>query len=233
MVQGLLNEIRAHAAARPRFGYRRIHVLLRRDGWRVNHKRVYRIYRAEGLAVRRRKRKRMAVGLRTVLPPPSGPNERWSMDFTLDTLASGRRFRTLNVVDDFTRECLAIEVDTSLGGARVVRVLDRLLATRGRPTVIVCDNGPEFAGKTLDAWAYLAGVKIHFIRPGKPVENCYVESFNGKFRDECLNDHWFLDLGDARTKIEDWRTDYNEVRPHSSLGDLTPKEYSSTVGLAA
>jgi len=233
MVQGLLDAIRVHAAARPRFGYRRIHVLLRRGGWRVNHKRVYRIYRAEGLAVRRRKRKRMAVGLRTVLPPPSRPNERWSMDFTLDTLASGRRFRTLNVVDDFTRECLAIEVDTSLGGARVVRVLDRLIAARGRPDVIVCDNGPEFAGRTVDTWAYGAGVKIHFIRPGKPVENCYVESFNGKFRDECLNDHWFIGLDDARIKIEDWRRDYNEVRPHSSLGDLTPKEYSSTVGLAA
>lgn len=155
------------------------------------------------------------------------------MDFTLDTLASGRRFRTLNVVDDFTRECLAIEVDTSLGGARVVRVLERLLAVRSRPSVIVCDNGPEFAGKTLDAWAYAAGVKIHFIRPGKPVENCYVESFNGKFRDECLNDHWFLGLDDAKTKIETWRRDYNEVRPHSSLGDLTPTEYSSTLGLAA
>ena len=134
------------------------------------------------------------------------------MDFTLDTLASGRRFRTLNIVDDFTRECLAIEVDTSLGGSRVVRVLDRLLAHRGRPTVIVCDNGPEFAGRTLDAWAYGAGVKIHFIRPGKPVENCYVESFNGKFRDQCLNDHWFLSLDDARTKIETWRRDYNEVK---------------------
>ena len=233
MVQGLLDDIRAHAAARPRFGYRRIHVLLRRAGWRVNHKRVYRIYRAEGLAVRRRKRKRMAVGLRTVLPPPTAPNQRWSMDFTLDTLASGRRFRTFNVVDDFTRECLVIEVDTSLGGARVVRALQRVLAVRGRPNVIVCDNGPEFAGKTLDAWAYAAGVKIHFIRPGKPVENCYVESFNGKFRDECLNDHWFLGLDDAKTKIEDWRHDYNEVRPHSSLGDLTPTEYFLTVGLAA
>jgi putative transposase len=132
MVQGLLDDIRTHAAARPRFGYRRIHVLLRRGGWRVNHKRVYRIYRSEGLAVRRRKRKRMAIGLRTVLPPPTAPNQRWSMDFTLDTLASGRRFRTFNVVDDFTRECLAIEVDTSIGGTRVARVLERLLALRAR-----------------------------------------------------------------------------------------------------
>jgi putative transposase len=233
MMQGLLDDIRAHAAARPRFGYRRIHVLLRRGGWRVNHKRVYRIYRAEGLAVRRRKRKRMAVGLRTVLPPPTAPNQRWSMDFTLDTLASGRRFRTFNVVDDFTRESLAIEVDTSIGGARVVRVLERLLAGRARPNVIVCDNGPEFAGRAVDTWSYAAGVKIHLIRPGKPIENCYVESFNGKFRDECLNNHWFVGLDDARTTIEDWRRDYNEVRPHSSLGDLTPKEYSSTVGFAA
>jgi len=229
----LLEDLRAHAMARPRFGYRRIHVLLRRGGWQVNHKRVYRLYRAEGLAVRRRRRKRMALGLRTVLPPPSRRNERWSMDFTLDTLASGRRFRTLNVVDEFTRECLAIEVDTSIGGSRVARVLAHLLETRGRPDLIVCDNGPEFAGKTLDAWAYQASVKIHFIRPGKPVENGYIESFNGKFRDECLNNHWFLDLADAKTKIEAWRQDYNEVRPHSSLGDLTPKEYSSTLGLAA
>jgi putative transposase len=233
VAQALLDELRAHAAARPRFGYRRIHVLLRRGGWRVNHKRVYRIYRAEGLAVRRRKRKRIGVGLRTVLPPPSRPNERWSMDFTLDTLASGRKFRTLNIVDDFSRECLAIEVDTSLGGARVVRVLERLAASRGLPGVIVSDNGPEFTGKTLDAWAYEVGLRIHFIRPGKPVENCYVESFNGKFRDECLNDHWFLGLRDAQQKIEDWRIDYNEVRPHSSLGDLTPKEYSTTHGLAS
>jgi len=230
---GLLEDLRAHAVARPRFGYRRIHVLLRRGGWRVNHKRVYRLYRAEGLAVRRRRRKRMALGLRTVLPPASRRNERWSMDFTLDTMATGRRFRTLNIVDEFTRECLAIEVDTSIGGSRVARVLARLLETRGRPELIVCDNGPEFAGKTLDAWAYQAGVKIHFIRPGKPVENGYIESFNGKFRDECLNNHWFLDLDDAKTKVEAWRRDYNEVRPHSSLGDLTPQEYSSTLGLAA
>jgi putative transposase len=232
-VQGLLDEMRRHAMERPRFGYRRIHLLLRRGGWQVNHKRVYRLYRAEGLAVRRRKRKRLYLGARTVLPPPSRPNERWSMDFTMDTLATGRKFRTLNIVDDFTRECLAIEVDTSLGGYRVVRVLDRLAALRNLPPVIVTDNGPEFAGRALDAWAYAAKVKIHFIRPGKPVENCYIESFNGKFRDECLNEHWFTDLADAKDKIEIWRTDYNEVRPHSSLGNATPKEYSSTLGLAA
>jgi putative transposase len=233
VVQGLLDELRKHAVERPRFGYRRLHLLLQRRGWRVNHKRVYRLYRAEGLAVRRKKRKRIAAGLRVVLPAPTRRNERWSMDFVHDTLASGRKFRTLNIVDDLTREALAIEVDTSLGGHRVVRVLERLVAVRGLPLVIVSDNGPEFTGRALDGWAYKAGVKLHFIRPGKPTENAYAESFNGKFRDECLNEHWFLDLDDARTKIEAWRVDYNEVRPHSSLANATPKEYSSTLGLAA
>ncbi len=232
-VQALLDDLLGLAVKRPRFGYRRLHLMLRRQGWRVNHKRVYRIYRAEGLAVRRRKRKRLAAGLRVKLPVPTRANERWSMDFVHDALATGRKFRVLNIVDDLTREALAIEVDTSLGGARVARVLDRLVELRGRPSVIVCDNGPEFTGRVLDEWAYRTGVKIHFIRPGKPTENAYVESFNGKFRDECLNEHWFLDLNDARTKIENWRVDYNEVRPHSSLGDLTPKEYLSTLGLAA
>jgi len=233
MVQALLDDLLGLAVKRPRFGYRRLHLLLRRRGWRVNHKRVYRLYCAEGLTVRRKRRKRQAAWLRVMLPLPTRPNERWSMDFVHDTLASGRKFRTLNIVDDLTREALAIEVDTSLGGARVVRVLDRLSALRGLPKVIVCDNGPEFTGRALDEWAYRTGVKIHFIRPGKPTENAYAESFNGKFRDECLNEHWFLDLNDARAKIEDWRMDYNEVRPHSSLGDMTPKEYLSTLGLAA
>jgi putative transposase len=232
-VQALLDDLLELAVKRPRFGYRRLHLLLRRRGWRVNHKRVYRLYRAEGLAVRRKKRKRMAAWLRVPLLVPTRPNERWSMDFVHDTLASGRKFRVLNIVDDLTREALAIEVDTSLGGARVVRVLDRLVALRGLPEVIVCDNGPEFTGRALDEWAYRMGVRIHFIQPGKPTENAYVESFNGKFRDECLNEHWFLDLDDARAKIENWRVDYNEVRPHSSLGNLTPKDYLSTLGLAA
>jgi putative transposase len=232
MVQALLDDLLGLAMKRPRFGYRRLHLMLRRQGWKVNHKRVYRIYRAEGLAIRRKRRKRLAW-IRVKLPLPTRPNERWSMDFVHDTLATGRKFRTLNIVDDLTREALAIEVDTSLGGARVVRVLERLVELRGLPAVIVCDNGPEFTGRALDEWAYRMGIKIHFIRPGKPTENAYVESFNGKFRDECLNEHWFVDLGDAQTKIENWRVDYNEVRPHSSLGDQTPKEYLSTLGLAA
>ena len=150
------------------------------------------------------------------------------MDFTLDTLADGRAFRTLNIVDDFTRECVAIEVDRSLPGLRVARVLDRLQAAGGLPQTIVVDNGPEFAGRTLDAWAYRTGVTLRFIRPGKPIENAYVESFNGKFRDECLNEHWFVNLADAKTAIEAWRVDYNTVRPHSSLDGATPDHFAMT-----
>jgi putative transposase len=222
--------LRALAAQRPRFGYRRLTILLRRDGWTANHKRVYRIYRQEGLTVRRKRRKKLAAGARVTLPPPARPNERWSMDFMGDSLASGRTFRILNIVDDASRECLAIEVDTSLSGYRVARVLDRIAATRPLPLRIVADNGPEFTSKVLDAWAYQHRVQLHFIRPGKPVENAFIESFNGKFRDECLNENWFLGLADAREKIETWRLDYNLVRPHSSLNDRTPTEYAAAVG---
>lgn len=229
----LTQDLRHHAAARPRFGYRRLHVLLRRDGWHVNHKHVYRLYRSEGLCLRRKRRRKLAAGLRIALPTPTAPNQRWSMDFVSDQLCAGRRFRTLNVIDDCTRECVAIEVDTSIGGARVARVLEQLTETRGTPAVIVCDNGPEFTGTALDEWAHRRGVRIQFIRPGKPVENAFVESFNGKFRDECLNEHWFLDLSDARTKIEAWRRDYNGARPHSSLDNITPNEYSSSLELAS
>lgn len=229
----LVARLRVHAAKRPRWGYRRLHVLLRREGHLVNHKKVFRLYRAEGLAVRRKKRKRMTAAVRTLLPPPNQPNQRWSMDFMEDSMATGRRFRTLNVVDDFTRECLAIEVDTSLSGLRVARVLQRLIDLRGLPGLIVSDNGSEFTSKALDSWAYQRDVALHFIRPGKPVENAYIESFNGKLRDECLNENWFIDLEDARSKIEAWRKDYNEVRPHSSLDNRTPMEFSnSTTGLA-
>ena len=148
------------------------------------------------------------------------------MDFTTDTLADGRAFRTLNIVDDFTRECVAIEVDRSLPGLRVARVLERLAATIGLPQTIVVDNGPEFAGRTLDAWAYAHAVTLRFIRPGKPIENAYVESFNGKFRDECLNEHWFVNLVDAKATIEAWRVDYNTVRPHSALAGCTPQHFA-------
>lgn len=214
------------AAARPRYGYRRLHLLLRREGNVVNHKRIYRLYREDGLTVRRRRRKRIAASARRPLPVPTRVNERWSIDFMADTLADGRSFRTFNVVDDLSRECPAIEVDTSIPGARVVRVLDGIAAERGYPETIVLDNGPELAGKVLDAWAYRHDVQLHFIRPGKPNENAYVESFNGKFRDECLNEHWFTGLSDARFTIETWRRDYNQVRPHSSLGGRTPEEFA-------
>ena len=214
------------AAQRRRFGYRRLAVLLRRAGQRINHKKVYRIYREEGLAVRRRKRKKLAAGVRIVLAPPTQPNQRWSMDFMGDSLASGRPFRILNIVDDYSREAIATEVDSSMPGLRVVCVLEQIASTRPLPTTIVCDNGPEFTGGTLDAWAYARGVQLHFIRPGKPIENAFAESFNGKMRDECLNESWFADLGEARTKIGLWRIDYNEVRPHSALGNRTPTEYA-------
>jgi putative transposase len=222
----LRTRLRSLAQARPRWGYRRLHVLLRREEITVNHKRLYRIYREEGLAVRRRRRRRVTSEARVPLRMSFAANERWSMDFVSDALADGRVFRTLNVVDDCTRECLAIEVDTSLGGERVARVLDRICAERGRPSTVVMDNGPEFTSRALDAWAYERSVKLHFIQPGKPIQNAYVESFNGRFRDECLNEHWFTSLGDARLEIEAWRNDYNRVRPHSSLDDLTPYEYN-------
>jgi putative transposase len=212
----VLARLQALAAVRARFGYRRLHILLGRDGLVVNHKRVHRLYRAAGLQVRRRRRKRLTVGERVPLPVPTARLMRWSMDFTVDTLADGRGFRTLNIVDDYTRECVAIEVDRSLPGLRVTRVLDRLAATVGLPAVIVVDNGPEFAGRVLDAWAYQHGVTLRFIRPGRPVENAYIESFNGKFRDECLNEHWFVSMADAQIAIEAWRVDYNTVRPHSA-----------------
>jgi putative transposase len=158
---------------------------------------------------------------------PLRPNQRWSMDFVSEVLLTGRRIRVLTVVDDFTRECLATEVDTSLGGVRVARVLDRLVEFRGKPEGVRVDNGPEFAGRALDAWAYGRGIKLDFIRPGKPVENAYIESFNGRLRDECLNANEFISLDDAKKGIEHWRIDYNDRRPHGSLGHMTPSEFAA------
>jgi putative transposase len=214
------------AKERPRFGYRRLGVLLRREGYVANHKRVYRLYKKGNLALRRKNRKRLASASRVPLPQPVRPNQVWAMDFVHDTLADGRKFRTLNIVDVYTRECRAIEVDTSLGGQRVVRVLERLKEEHGTPERLMMDNGPEFTGKALDEWAYSQKVGLEFIRPGKPMENGYIESFNGKFRDECLNSHWFMSMEDARQIIEGWRCDYNEERPHSSLGHLTPADFA-------
>ncbi len=224
--EALRLRLRALAHARPRFGYRRLAVLLRREQGAVNHKRVYRLYRLEGLAVRRRGRKRVARAARVVPAVALQPGQRWAIDFMQDSLAAGRPFRTLNIVDLASRECLAIEVETSLPGARVVRVLDRLCAQHGRPTTITMDNGPEFTGLALDAWAYREGVQLDFIEPGRPMQNGHLESFNGKFRDECLNQHWFTDLDDARHTIAAWREDYNRVRPHSALGNLTPVAFA-------
>jgi putative transposase len=224
----LRERLMAIAAEKRRYGYRRVYLRLRREGWAVNRKRVYRLYREAGLAVRRRKRKRIGPFERKPLPKPLAANLSWSMDFVSDGLADGRRLRCLTIVDDCTRECVAIEVDTSITGTRVKAVLERLAETRGLPNSITVDHGPEFEGQVLDAWAYERLVQLSFIRPGKPNENAYIESFNGKFRDECLNEHWFITMSQARRIIEAWRVEYNTERPHSSLGDLTPEEFAAS-----
>jgi putative transposase len=217
------------AEERRRFGYERLHVLLRREGHAVNRKRVERVYREEGLSLRTKWRKKRVSRIRVVLERPSRELQHWSMDFVSDALLDGRRFRALTIVDDLTRESPAIEVGQSLTGLRVVRVLERLALTHGLPEVITMDNGPEFTSKALDAWAYAKGVRLRFIQPGKPVQNAFIESFNGRFRDECLNEHIFLGLDDARRKIETWRKDYNANRPHSALGHMTPEEFAESL----
>lgn len=216
------------AGQKRRYGYRRLHVLLCREGWEINRKRTYRVYHEAGLMVRRRKRKRIAGVERQEKVVASRPNQSWSMDFVSDGLVDGRRLRTLNIVDDFTKECLAIEVDTSLPGRRVTTILERLAESRGLPRSVTVDNGPEFAGKVLDEWAYGKGLRLNFIEPGKPQQNAYIESFNGRFRDECLNEHWFLSMRHAREVIEAWRQEYNNERPHSSLGYLTPQQFAES-----
>lgn len=217
------------AAERPRFGYPRIHILLRRDGFLVNHKRTYRIYREEELQVRRKRRKRVAAAPREAMPVPDRPHKRWSMDFVSDSLFDGRQVRVLNVIDDCTRVSVAMESGQSLSGEHVARVLDRAAARFGWPEAIVVDNGPEFTSKALDQWAWQRGVRLHFIQPGKPVQNAFVESMNGKFRAECLDQSWFTSLEDARRTVAAWRSDYNHVRPHKSLGGMTPAEYESSL----
>lgn len=215
------------ATKKPRWGYRQLtRVLRRQPGPRINYKRVQRLYQQEGLQVRRRRRKHRAKVPRTPMPVPTRANERWSMDFVRDTLGDGRAFRSLTIVDDCTRESAAIEVDFSLPGARVVMVLDRLKQSHGLPKAIVCDNGPEFAGAELDEWAYRNDVVLDFIDPGKPTQNAFIESFNGTFREECLNENWFVSLADAQQTIEAWRVEYNTERPHSRLQDCTPREFA-------
>ncbi len=222
----LRSRIRELAEARPRYGYLRIHILLRREGWAVNKKRIHRIYREEGLMVRTKKRRRIAASERTKPEQPRRVNETWSMDFVADQLMNGDRFRALTLVDNYSRECPHIEIGRSLSASRVVEVLNHLAETRGLPDRIIVDNGSEFISKVLDAWAYHHQVKLHFIQPGKPVQNAYIESFNGRFRDECLNTHLFSSISNAREKIERWRIEYNEWRPHSSLGNISPREYA-------
>ena len=226
--RALRMRLRELAASRPRFGYWRLYTLLRREGWTDNHKRVYRIYREEGLSLRSKQKRRKRGSHTRVRPAPaSGPNQRWSMDFVSDTLDNGRRFRTLTIVDQFTREALAVEADYSLPARRVSATLDRLAQTRGLPQTITVDNGPEFFSKELDSWAYKRGVKLDFIRPGRPVENAFIESFNGRLRDECLNSEIFLTLEHAQRTLAEWKRDYNDERPHSSLGGLTPSEFAA------
>jgi len=204
-----------------------LHRILRREGWLINHKKTERIYKEEGLSLRLRKRRRkIASEARVKTPRAVRINEKWCMDFMADSLFNGRRLRMLTVLDEYTRECPVIEVDTSLNGCRVTQVLDRIALSRGLPESITVDNGPEFIGKDMDAWAYQRGTKLHFIRPGKPSDNAFIESFNGTFRNECLNSNWFLNLSDARNIIEKWRDEYNQERPHSSLGGLTPAEFA-------
>lgn len=219
--------IKEIAAVRIRYGYLRIHVLLKREGWKINHKRVYRLYREEGLNLRaKRPRRRVSAAPRVGRPEITEMNQCWSMDFVSDTLFDGRRFRALTIVDNFSRECLGIKADQGITGAQVVGLLERICFSRGAPGMIRVDNGPEFISKALDKWAYENTVTLDFSRPGKPTDNAFIESFNGSFRDECLNVNWFQTLGDARAKIETWRKEYNEFRPHSSLGDLTPRDFA-------
>jgi putative transposase len=215
------------AHERRRFGYRRIHVLLRREGVHANHKRIERLYQLAGLAVRKRRRRKYIALERQPLLLPGGPNEVWSMDFVMDRLEDGRKLKALTIVDDFTKESVDIALDHGMGGRYVVRVLEGIVRFRGKPGAIRTDQGPEFTSQALDQWAYRNGVTLKLIQPGKPTQNGYIESFNGKFRDECLNEHWFSTLAEARAIVTAWRRDYNEHRPHSSIGYLTPAEYGA------
>ena len=223
--QGLRARMREIAETKRRDGCPRIYVRLRREGWSVNHKKVERIYREDGLSFRRRARKKATAVPRVALPIPSRPGLCYSMDFVHDRLAHGRRFKCLTMTDLCSKEVPVIEADTSIGGERVCRILDRLFAGRPWPEIVILDNGPEFSGMALDAWAGQHGVQLHFIQPGKPVQNAFIETFNGKFRDECLNEHWLLTLQEAQIVIEAWRREYNDERTHSTIGDMTPMEF--------
>lgn len=216
--------LRQLAGERRRFGYRRLGVMLEREGIAMNEKKLFRLYSEEGLSVRRRRGRKRATGMRAPMALPQAPNQRWSLDFVSDVLAWGRRFRVLAVADDFTREALALVVDSSIPGGRVVRELDALIARRGRPLMIVSDNGTELTSRAVLDWTNRSGVEWHYIAPGKPQQNAFIEAFNARFRDECLNEEVFGSLAEARAVIERWRRDYNTIRPHSAHGGLTPAE---------
>ena len=224
----LRQRLRALAEERRRWGCPMLYRVILREGFKVNHKRVERLYREEGLSLRRRRRHKRLSHLRVVRERPQALNHTWAADFVHDALFNGRRFRVLAVIDEFSRECLAVEVDASLTGERVTRVLERLCETRAVPVVIQCDNGPEFRGLRMDEWAWRRGVRLQFIEPGKPIQNAFIESFNSRLRDECLNEQLFISLADARQKIEQWRVQYNRERPHSSLGYLAPEEFAAS-----
>lgn len=226
----LRERLKSLAAERRRFGYRRLAIFVRREGFACNIKKIHRIYKEENLMVKRRRGRKKATGTRAPLPKPDSINQIWSLDFMSDALADGRRFRALAVMDQCSRECLTITADTSLPGLRVVRELDALVQKRGKPNVIVSDNGPELTSRAVLIWAAQNGIDWHYIQPGKPQQNGYTESLNDKIRDECLNEHWFSALAEARKIIEDWRQDYNHVRPHSSLNYLTPAEFIAGQG---
>jgi putative transposase len=223
--------MKAVASERRRFGYRRIHVMLDRQGIVMNLKKLRRLYREEKLTVRKRGGRKRALGTRRPLALPSRPNERWSLDFVSDAFTDGRRFRVLAVVDDFTRECLALVADTSLSGRRLARELDAVIARRGKPRTIVSDNGTEMTSMAILEWCQKTNIDWHYIAPGKPMQNGFVESFNGSFRDECLNETLFSSLTQARIEITAWKEDYNRNRPHSSLGNITPSEFASQIAL--
>jgi putative transposase len=225
--EGLRARLRELASQRRRFGYRRLWLVLKRQGVRLNRKKLYRLYKEERLSVRKRGGRKRALGTRAPMAVPQDRNLRWSLDFVMDTLTSGRRFRILAVVDDFTRECLTLVADTSLPAPRVVRELDRIVEIRGWPRMIVSDNGTEFTSNAILTWQQEHDVEWHYIAPGKPMQNGFVESFNGRLRDECLNEHLFANLNEARQIIEAWRDDYNTNRPHTSLNGLTPTEFAA------
>lgn len=230
----LIKRIKEIASEKPRYGYRRIHILLKREGWPVNVKRVYRLYKQEGLQMRKKvPKRRVCPQLRQVRLPAQKQNQCWSMDFVADQLYNGQKLRCLTIVDNHTRICPAIGVGFRYTACQVIETLNLAVKRYGQPACIRVDNGPEFISKELDLWAYARGVQLDFSRPGKPTDNAFIESFNSRFRQECLNQHWFLSLEDAQAKIKEWWQDYNDVRPHSALGELTPHSFAAANSFAS